>query len=81
MSGEITIAISFREILGLFGVWTAAVVGVLMWLQKQFRDTRHTITSSMDQRFMILDEKIEEKTGALDERLRKVEIKVGSGPT
>jgi hypothetical protein len=78
MSGDLSITISFREILGLFAMWTGVVVGVLMWLQKQFRDTRHTIKSTMDQRFMILDEKIDEKTGALDERLRKVEIKVGA---
>jgi hypothetical protein len=81
MNADVSIVVSFREILGLFGMWTAVVVGVLMWLQKQFRDTRHTIKSTMDQRFMILDEKIDEKTGALDDRLRKVEIKVGSGPT
>jgi hypothetical protein len=81
MSGDISIVISFREVLGLFGMWTAVVIGVLMWLQKQFKDTRHTLTGSMDQRFSILDEKIDEKTGALDDRLRKVEIKLGSGPT
>lgn len=81
MNGDVSINISFREVLGLFGMWTAVIVGVLMWLQKQFRDTRHSLRGSMDQRFMILDEKIDEKTGALDERLRKVEIKVGSGPT
>jgi hypothetical protein len=78
MNGDLSLTISFREILGLFVMWTGVVVGVLMWLQKQFRDTRHTIKSTMDQRFMILDEKIDEKTGALDERLRKVEIKVGA---
>lgn len=77
MNGDLSITISFREILGLFAMWTTVVVGVIMWLQKQFRDTRHTITSVMDQRFSILDEKIEEKTKSLDDRLRKVEIKVG----
>lgn len=77
MNGDVSISITFREILGLFGMWTAVVVGALLWLQRQFTHTRHTIRSTMDQRFLILDEKIEDKTKALDERLRKVEIKIG----
>lgn len=64
-------------IAGAFVGWSTTVAVFSWWLSDQFKKTRHTITGAMDFRFNFLDEKIEAKTGALDERLRKVEVKVG----
>src|SRR6266481_2108286 len=47
------------SILGALGFWTLSVIGGILWLTKQFKDTRHTLRGSMDQRFSILNEKIE----------------------
>lgn len=66
-------------ILAIFGallLWTGTVAGVVLWLMKEFKETRHTLRAGMDQRFSILDEKIDDKTGALDTRVRHVELHI-----
>lgn len=47
------------SIFGALAVWTGSVVGVVLWLTKQFSETRHTLRGAMDQRYSILEEKNE----------------------
>jgi hypothetical protein len=59
------------SILGAVGVWTLSVIGVMLWLTKQFKDTRHTLRGSMDQRFAILDDKIEVEFDKLGKKIKE----------
>lgn len=63
-------------ILGALLVWTGTVAGVVLWLMKEFKETRHTLRAGMDQRFAILDEKIDDKSSNLDTRVRHIELHI-----
>jgi len=61
------------SIVGMFAVWTVSVATLVWWLSDQFRKTRHMLSGAMDMRFSILDEKMDEKFGDHETRIRTLE--------
>lgn len=68
----------------LFAGWTATVVGVMVWLSKQFQASRHTMHGALSTtRMELIDEieKLERLLRGYEERLRKLEIEQAGWPT
>lgn len=49
--------------------WTTTVISAILWITKQFKDTRHSLTGSMGTVRLELLETVEK----LEERIRKLE--------
>ena len=67
---------------GVFIAWSFILVGVILWLNKQFENTRHTLRGSMDMRVSILSEerkesekKINDRIGRLEDRVHNIELR------
>lgn len=66
---------TWKVIATAFITWSLMLVGFMLWLNKQFTDTRHSLRGSMDMRFKMLDDKIEELNKEISERIHKIELR------
>lgn len=67
--------ITYREFGESLLALRTKVTEVEIWVRDELTKTRHTLTGSMDMRYHMLEQKLED----IDKRVREMEIRLGSG--